>query len=254
MHTVPFKGLIQLRITKIEATAVRIPIHPMVDAYGSYPNEEFILVKVETDEGVLGYGEAPCSPSMQFYGETLETTMTSITLNIAPRLIREDPMNIGKLTSLMDATQGNAFLAKTGLDIALYDLIGKALKTRLGTILGGIRREEVKIGMEVVASEPDEVVKEAQKSVEMGIRVIKIHCWRDVEREMDTLMKVRNAVGSDVVLKLDPNGTWTRESTLKAAKTMSRCELEYIEQPLPGWDLKGLAWVRRTGGDSNHGR
>ena len=118
----------KMKISKIDVTPVSMPMRLFTDAYSGYDKGEFALVKIETDEGIVGYGEAPCSVTVGFYGETLETVTLSLRNILAPKLIGEDPLNIRKLTSIMDVAQGNSFIAKTGVDIALHDLIGKILK------------------------------------------------------------------------------------------------------------------------------
>ena len=117
-----------MKISKIDITPVSLPMRLFTDAYSGYDKGEFALVSIETDEGITGYGEAPCSVTVGFYGETLETVSLSLKKYLAPKLIGEDPLNITRLTSIMDIAQGNSFIAKTGMDLALYDLIGKALR------------------------------------------------------------------------------------------------------------------------------
>jgi L-alanine-DL-glutamate epimerase-like enolase superfamily enzyme len=92
------------------------------------------------------------------------------------------------------------------------------------------------------------MVREAHRLVELGFRVIKVKAGRNVDDEVEGIKAVRDAVGSDVELRVDPNGGWTRADTVRAVKALAREEISYIEQPLPGWDLEGLAWLRKTTG------
>jgi len=237
-----------MRISKIDVTPVSMPMRLFTDAYSGYDKGEFALVKIETDEGFVGYGEAPCSVIVGFYGETLETVTLSLRHILAPKLIGEDPLNIRKLTSIMDLAQGNSFIAKTGVDIALHDLVGKILKVPVSTILGGRQRDKIKACSEIGIVKSSEMATEAMRLVEIGFKAIKIKAGSDAEDEMKGVEKVRDAVGDDIELRVDPNAGWSRESTIKATKTLLKCNVRYLEQPLPGWDLEGLARVRKSTG------
>ncbi len=237
-----------MKISKIDVTPVSLPMRLFTDAYAGYDRGEFALIRVETDEGIVGYGEAPSSVIVGFYGETLETVTRSLRSVLAPRLIGEDPLNIRKLTSIMDIAQGNSFIAKTGLNLALYDLAGKILKVPVHTLLGGKQRDRIKACSEIGIVRSDVMASEAMRLVELGFKSIKIKAGADAEDEMKGVGKVRDAVGDEIELRVDPNAGWSREETMTATKTLIKCNVRYLEQPLPGWDLQGLAWVRKSTG------
>jgi L-alanine-DL-glutamate epimerase-like enolase superfamily enzyme len=235
-----------LHITKIRTHPVRMPMRQFSDAYSDYSVCQFVLVEVETDEGVVGYGEAPCTVTVGFYGETLESTAASIKNYIAPRLEGEDPLNIRKLISLTSLVHGSAVLAKTAVDLALYDIAGKALEIPTSTLLGGAQRDVIKAASEIPITTPDKMVDEARRLVEMGFKVIKIKAGRDVDDEIRGVKAVRDAIGYDFELRVDPNGGWSRHDSLRALRALMNCDLSYVEQPLPRWDLDGLAELRHA--------
>ncbi len=239
---------VTMKISKIDVIPASLPMRLFTDAYAGYDKGEFALIRIETDEGIVGYGEAPSSVIVGFYGETLETVTRSLRSIIAPKLIGEDPLNIRKLTSIMDVSQGNSFIAKTGVDIALYDLIGKILKVPVYTILGGKQRDRIMACSEIGIVRSDKMASEAMRLIEMGFKSIKIKAGSDAVDEMKGVEKVRDAIGEDVELRVDPNAGWSREETIKATKTLLKCDVRYLEQPLPGWDLEGLSWVRKSTG------
>ena len=237
-----------MKISKIEVIPVSLPMRLFTDAYAGYDRGEFALVKIETDEGLVGYGEAPSSVTVGFYGETLETVTTSLRKMLAPKLLGEDPLNLRKLTAIMDIAQGNSFIAKTGIDLALYDLAGKILKVPVCTLLGGKQRDRILACSEIGIVRSDQMVAEAMRLVELGFKSIKIKAGADAADEMRGLARVREAVGDEIELRVDPNAGWSREETIQATKTLMKCNVRYLEQPLPGWDLEGLAWVRKSTG------
>ena len=237
-----------MRITKVQAYPVRLPMRQFSDAYSDYPTGQFVLVEIDTDEGIVGFGEAPCTVTVGFYGETLETVTAAIRNHFGPKLMGEDPLNIRKIVTFMDSVHGGAFIAKTGIDTALHDLAGKALDVPASTLLGGKQRDNIGAASEIAIVKPKEMVEEARRLVELGFGVIKVKAGRNVDDEIKGVKMIREAVGSGVELRVDPNAGWSRLNTFRALKDLAREEISYIEQPLPGWDLEGLAWLRKTTG------
>jgi L-Ala-D/L-Glu epimerase len=237
-----------MKISKIEVIPASLPMRLFTDAYAGYDRGEFAFIRIETDEGIVGYGEAPSTVIVGFYGETLETVTRSLRSVLAPKLIGEDPLNIRRLTAIMDIAQGNSFIAKTGLNIAFYDLIGKILKVPVSTLLGGKQRNRIKVCSEIGIVRSDQMAAEAKRLVDLGFKSIKIKAGADEEDEMKGIEKVRDALGDDVELRVDPNAGWTREESIRAVKTLKKCNIRYLEQPLPGWDLDGMAWIRKSTG------
>jgi o-succinylbenzoate synthase len=237
-----------MRITKVQAHPARVPMRPFSDAYSDYPTGQFVLVEIGTDQGTVGFGEAPCTVTVGFYGETLETVTAAIRNYLGPKLVGEDPLNIRRVTSIMSIVHGAASIAKTGVDMALYDLAGKALGVPTSTLLGGRQRDSIAAASEIAIVNPEEMVREAHRLIELGFRVIKVKAGRNVDEEVKGIKAIRDAVGSNIELRVDPNGGWSRLDTLRAIKALAKEEVSYIEQPFPGWDLEGLSWLRKTTG------
>lgn len=235
-----------MRISRIEAIPVCTPLHGYADAYEDYSSRgiQFVLVKIETDEGVTGFGEATSTPSLEFYGDSFEAVIASIRNYLAPKLLGEDPLNIRRITSIMNRTQLKSTIAKTGIDLALYDLAGKALGVPTCTLLGGMQRPRIRVASEVSLSGPDKMLEETQRILKMGFRTLKFKTGRNVDAEIQGIRAVREAVGPDIELSADANGGWSRHDALKAMKAFSDLNLRFMEQPLPGWDLEGHAWLR----------
>src|SRR5208337_901512 len=173
-----------MQITKVQAYPVRVPMRQFSDAYSDYPMGQFVLVEIETDQGTVGFGEAPCTVTVGFYGETLETVTAAIRNYLGPKLLGEDPLNIRKATSLMNSIHGAAFIAKTGIDTALYDLAGKALEVPASTLLGGRQRNSIEAASEIAIVNPEEMVREARRLIELGFKVIKVKAGRNVDEEV----------------------------------------------------------------------
>ena len=125
-----------MKIDRLQVIPFGIPIRKFADAYAGFSVSNAVLVKIHTDEGLVGYGEG-CAWEPEFYGETLESVSTTIEKYIAPKIIGEDPRNINKLLSIIDASLARITCAKEGVDLALHDLVGKILNVPVYILLGG---------------------------------------------------------------------------------------------------------------------
>jgi L-alanine-DL-glutamate epimerase-like enolase superfamily enzyme len=218
------------------------------DAYSDYPTGQLLLVEIDTDQGTVGFGEATWTVTVGFYGETIETVTATIRNYLGPKLVREDPLNIRKATSIMNSIYGAAFIAKTGIDTALYDLAGRILGVPASTLLGGRQKNSIEAASEVAIVNPDEMIREPSRLIELGFKVIKVKAGRNVDDEVRGIKAIRDAVGSNIELRVDPNRGWSLLDTLRALEILACEEISYIEQPLPDWDLEGLAWLRKATG------
>jgi len=232
-----------MKIVKVETFPYGIPIRSFADAYTGFAESNAVLVKLHTDEGYIGVGEA-CAWEPEFYGETLESVTTTIQNYAAPRIIGQDPMNIGRIMAVLDASLAKSTCAKEGIDLALHDLVGKILNVPVYTLLGGKFRDMIPIASEIGIDTPEKMAKNALDVVRIGIRVIKIKGSSDSDLDVQRIKAVREAVGEKVALRLDPNAAWDVPGTLQTMKRIEDCHLQLLEQPLPGWDLRGMAHVR----------
>jgi L-alanine-DL-glutamate epimerase-like enolase superfamily enzyme len=102
--------------------------------------------------------------------------------------------------------KGGAVIAKTAIDLAFYDVASKALGVPVSTLLGGMRRETIEAASEIGIAEPEEMVEEARRLVGMGFRVINIKAGKNVEDEIEGVKAIRDAVGTAMELRVDPDG------------------------------------------------
>lgn len=234
-----------MKIDRIHVIPFGIPIRKFADAYTGFSVSNAVLVKIYTNDGHVGYGEA-CAWEPEFYGETLESVSTTIEKYIAPKIIGEDPRNINKIMSIIDANIAKITCAKEGVDLALHDLLGKILNVPVYTLLGGKFRDMIPVASEIGIDTPDNMVKNAFNVLKLGIKVIKIKGSSNHSLDVERITEVRNAVGQDVELRLDPNAAWDVNSTIKTMKLLENCNLQLLEQPVPAWDLKGMSHIRNN--------
>jgi len=234
-----------MKITKVETVPYGIPVIGFSDAYTSFSQSNAVLVKIFTDEGHIGIGEA-CAWEPEFYGETIESINSTILKYAAPKIIGEDPFNINRIMMLLDQHLARITCVKEGIDLALHDLIGKALNIPVYKLLGGKFRDKVPVASEIGIDTPNVMADNAKKILAMGIKVIKIKGSSEKEIDIDRIKTVRKAVGPDVDLRLDPNAAWDTISTIKIMRAVEDCNLQLLEQPIPAWDYMGMAHIRKN--------
>ena len=235
----------KLRIDSIEALPVSLPMEPYSDSYGYYDHLDYVIVKVHTDEGPTGLGEAsPIHPG--FYGETQHSIVSIVERYVAPIIRGEDPLNIEKIESMVDrGISGNA-CAKGAIDMALYDIVGKALGVPVCTLLGGFHREKAAFGLELGFTKPKEVSAKAERLLNMGAKVVKLHVGRTLKEDVEAIRALHDAVGDAAVIRADANGAYTTAEAIEVMKKVEKCELEYFEQPVARWNIEGLRILKQT--------
>lgn len=239
-----------MKITRIETIPVRLPTRrehrwaSLTTSIGAY-----VIVKVETDEGLVGLGEAPVLKDwggdyMRYYGETPTSTAEIIRDVLAPFLLGQDPFRIESLHALMDRAIKGYPYAKASIDMALYDIVGKATKLPVYQLLGGCARERVPIAHSIGLMEIEEAVEEAIQVHGEGIKTIKLKGGLEPERDVELVKRVRKAVGEKVHIAVDANqGYCSVKAAIRTIKAMEEYGIVYMEQPVEGIDA--MAQVAR---------
>jgi len=169
--------------------------------------------------------------------------------HLGPLLIGEDPFNIQHIWhKLRLASQDKyCFLySKTAIDIALHDIVGKALNVPIYTLLGGVIRESIGVSRSVPLGSPSQVARAAEKVVKAGYKMVTVKAGIEPSMDLKRVAAVRKAVGKDFPVEVDINQGYRADV---AVQTCSRMEEEHqimnFEQPCPWWDLSGMAEVTR---------
>lgn len=230
-----------MKITDVKAIPLLIPLKetPPFSMGTMTCSQYHVLVKVLTDEGLTGYGEA--------WRFTPGAVSTFIEEALKPLLIGENPMHIERLWDLMYRTtfrygrKGMALHAISGVEIALWDLIGKYRNLPVYEMIGGLCRDKIKAYASLHRYQmPDDVATIALRYAEQGYTAIKLH-----QTDMESVKVVRQAVGSDIALMLDVNGAWTPRQAVEKAKELEQYEVLWLEEPVsPMDDYDGLAYVK----------
>jgi muconate cycloisomerase len=211
-------------------------------ALGPAAASEHAIVFVDTDAGVTGIGEI--SSVFKRRGRLLARDVEAA---LAPVVVGEDPRRIAHLVQQMDRALDGVEEAKAGIEMALWDILGKALDTPVYALLGGKVRERVPLSYSVPFGEPSAMADYARERVREGHRTIKVKVGNEPARDVEAVRRVREAVGPGVRLRVDANMAWpTAKEAIRLIRAMEPWDLELVEQPLPARELDAMAEVRRA--------
>jgi muconate/chloromuconate cycloisomerase len=237
-----------LAIGDLRVIVADIPVRrPHHMSFTTLEAVNFVFVRIETREGHVGWGEAACLGGPTWSEESAESIAPTIERYLAPWLRGRDASRIEALRGEMARrVQGNPF-ARAAIEMALWDVNGRALGVPVHRLLGGRVRDAVPLSWSLAVTDPDAEVAEACELVERGHRIFKIKtAAHSVAHDTARVRRIREAVGPDVSLRIDANQGWDRATALRAIRAMEPSGLDFVEQPVPRWDLEGLAHVGRS--------
>jgi muconate cycloisomerase len=253
-----------MKITRIETIPVRVPIKPELAIRsgrgGSHLMSPFLLVKVYTDEGIVGVGEASCTP--RWSGEDQTTAAHFINAYFSPLLIGESVDDVERLCAKFSSAVAGNFFTKAAIEMALWDIAGKAQDKPVWQIAGSGEHgawsktsdsplqapRPVLTKWSVSGVEPAKAAEIAAWAAGQGFRAMKVKVGIDPQGDLARVRAVRDAVGTHVKLAVDANGGWAMPKTAieMIHRLCDECGIYFAEQPVPPGDPDALAEVRRN--------
>jgi len=230
-----------MKITRIEPIAISLPMAKPIKMAGvEVKSADNVLVRIETDDGIVGWGEAASAPTMT--GETVEGMMaaarylspyfTGAALDIAGAALRMDR-----------ALYGNNGI-KSAFEIALHDALGKARGKPVYELLGGKRRERAPMLRLLGSSNTEADVAEALRCKSEGYVAFKVKVGTgDPLTDAKRVWRVCEALGKGLLISADANQGWTVDEAIEFVRAVDGAGLDFFEQPVMGDDLKGMAKV-----------
>lgn len=227
-----------MKITDIEAIPFAIPYRkPMRFASGEVNVADHVLVRVHTDEGIVGVAEAP--PRPYTYGESQASIVAAVREWFAPALLGADPLARERIRGVVARTVGN-HTAKGAVDLALWDIAGQALDQPCSVLLGGhgtSMRVAHMVGFAPIAEMIDEAVGMRER---YGVTTFKVKVGRrPVALDVAACRALRVELGPDVELYVDANRGWTAAEALHAVRLLQDLDLSLLEEPCPNDDVLG---------------
>lgn len=211
--------------------------NPSVVAYEALEVAPNLVVRLELENGLVGYGNA--APDQHVTGETAESVAQTIQQIFKPAVLGADAFGIETLWAQLTALAPTAPSAIAAIDIALYDLLGKQAGLPLHQLLGGAC-EAIETTVTLSIAETATSIAQAQAFQAQGFKALKIKIGLDAEADVERVRAVRAAVGPAMRLTLDANQGYTLTETLDVLELLAVCDIAFIEQPLKATDLEGM--------------
>ena len=221
-----------MKITHIKTFRVAFKLkRPLTIAKMVREKSSNVIVRVETDEGIEGYGEATFAPF--FSGETQDSVTGTVEGFLAPVLSGMDPTNLLSLVDEMNRSiAGNPF-AKAAVEMALWDIKGKVLSIPVYDLLGGFRRKSIPVAHSISTGAIPQMIEQAQEHVRQGFKTLKIYCGRETpESDLERIRQVRKAVGEKIDLYVEFNQRWNLKTTLAFLPQLRELKILFLEQPV----------------------
>jgi len=236
-----------MKITKVECIPVSLPFaKPMVMSGGAVKGADTVVLKIHTDEGITGVSESG-DTSLWYMGESQDSIMSNIVNIFAPKiLLGEDPFNIETIVAKMDKAARANNHSKATVDYALHDLMGKALGVPVYKLLGGLSNEKIALAFVMSSGTAAEVGAEGKALVKAGFKGLKLKVGaRTPDEDIELIGALREAVGNKIKIMIDANGGWLYHQALYVLQRAAKYDIYVAEQPVPWWDIDGLARLRR---------
>lgn len=231
-----------MKITGVEAFVIdvpqRHPAFPYQSRYIATSTTGALLVRLETDDGIVGWGETP--QILSFYG--LEPFTAGVVDTLRPKLIGQDAGAIEALYA--DWKLGEPRL-QSAVEMAMWDVLGKACGQPIYRLLGGPYRDRIELAACMGIQPPDIAGKIARSYVEAGFTTMKTKAGRAPEEDLAMVRGIREAVGDRLKLRIDPNTGYAPDICEQLAKDLEPYHLEYFEQPMPDENLADSARIRK---------
>lgn len=235
-----------MKVTRIEVYPVSIPYQdPGALAEAGY----HVILKVFTDDGIIGLGEAATgAASVKVYQAR---DISELEHYFGPKVIGQSPFDLEKIIgsfhmeTMVAKHQLSPTAASAILD-ALYDIIGKATHRPLYELLGGAVRKRFGVTRSLNFKSTAEMAKDAVRLKELGYKTITIKVGKDPDLDVENVAAIRNAAGDDCPLEVDASGGYTPDVAIKTIRRMEAYNISAVEQPCLGMDLDGMAEVARA--------
>jgi L-alanine-DL-glutamate epimerase-like enolase superfamily enzyme len=232
-----------MKVTSLETTIVSVPYrHREVSSRVQRDGVTDVLVKIGTDNGLTGWGES-CSGADVVSVEAAVKAMTPMVIGRDPwarEAIADDVYTLG----LWDMRPMTANFAFSGIDMALWDVCGKACKQPLYNLFGGLRRKSVDYFCYLSVGEPGDVAAQCRAGVERGYTVFYVKVGIDFAAELKMIETIRKAIGPARKIRVDANGRWSVNEALRNLAELDRFRIDFAEQPVPPDPVRNMAELR----------
>ena len=220
-----------MRVTAVDVWPVTIPFTEPFEVWrGVAAAKHHVIVEVHTDEGITGIGEA--SPFLYYGAETQTDVMSMVRRHLKPIVVGTDPFEIEALNQTFDTVIDGHRFSKAAIEMALWDIQGRALGVPLHRLLGGRVRDRVPIVGLLLRHDAAGAAAEAQTLVGRGFKHLKVKIGFGPDVDISTVRAVRDAVGDGVSIRVDAEESYDLKSALRVAHALEDLDVELLSQPV----------------------
>jgi muconate cycloisomerase len=231
-----------MKINGLELYQISIPFaepYRLSKIYGTLHDAQAVIVKIQTDEGLVGLGEA--DPMVPFTEESPESAMAVIRDIVAPSLIGQDPVKLNHLESNLDQLVNGYSTARGAINMALYDILGKVMNTPVYELLGGLRHEKLPLLLGISSLGLDDSIAAIEKLRNKGVTTVMLKMGEmPIADEIKRFIGIRKHYGEQLKLVVDANQGWEVSEALEFIEGTQGYHLDLLEQPIKRHDLIGL--------------
>ncbi len=234
-----------MRIVDVQAVHVRVPLEtPYIISRGRMDAFDSVIVRMVTDDGCIGYGEGV---PLSVVGDPVAMARL-INGPIAGIVKGADPFDVERLVTQAAVVVGADGDALAGIDLALWDLIGKHLRQPVYRLLGGMCQELIPVDYTIGAAAPERMaeIAEAMRAAGFGGVVVKVTA-ESVTTDVARVRAVRRVLPADCTVRVDCNGGYRRDDAVAFLQAIRELQIEFVEQPVAGSDLEGMRLCRQLG-------
>jgi L-alanine-DL-glutamate epimerase-like enolase superfamily enzyme len=225
-----------MRVSKVTVTVVEVPQTSPLAPYRSHlrasSTTQSAIVRVDTDEGITGWGEHNINFLPDISARRMERA--------AEWAVGREAQNIASFHQQCPLESR----LKSGIELALWDICGKAVGLSVAALLGGVIRERVEVAACMGIQSYGRAKEMAAWYVEQGFGTLKTKAGADMREDLEMVRGVRDAVGDKLKLRIDPNRAYSPQQALELAKQLEQYNLQYLEQPIPAVPLSDATWLR----------
>jgi muconate cycloisomerase len=236
-----------LMISEIKSTIVDVPTvrkHKLSSL--SVTAQSYVIVELRLGNGVIGIGEAATLGGPRWSEESVESIKAAIDTYLAPALIGSAADRFEAARVRMDEAAKRNNAAKGAIDSALFDAVGKTLGVRAEQLLGGVVRESVPVLWTLASGDPAQEIDEAERKIAAGLHnTFKVKIGAQTpEADVARMRRLAGALEGRASLIVDANQAWDETTALRCLPILAEIGVTLIEQPLPAWNIAGMARLR----------
>lgn len=237
-----------VKISAVECIPLNVPFKVpfKISSGAARPVVETLIVKIHTDQGVVGIGETQAW-RRQGSAETLAGLINVIKNHFEPQLIGRSPFEIASIMNALNESMYHSHYAQAPVGDALYDIVGKLLDVPVYQLLGGKTRDRIRIAAVLsMKGTVDSLLESADEFFERGFRHLVLKIGTDPAEDLKNAAALRKRFGNEIALRVDANAALDYDTALSLLTKLEPFDIETAEQPLAIWDVDGMAALAKA--------